>query len=95
MYTIQELQSIIQGIAEPLALRRVILVGSYAKATATDTSDIDLVIDAEDLSESYWDFLFRVEDALRVEVDVMTARGLRGSCLKDNVLEGGITLYEA
>ncbi len=95
MYKMEELKTIIQDIAKPLPIATVILVGSYATNNATDKSDIDLVVDGEDLSDAYWDFLFQLEDTLKIKVDLMTARGLKNSCLKDNILEDGVLIYEA
>lgn len=94
MYTISELQSTIRIIAATLPISKVILVGSYAKNEATEQSDIDLVVDGQDLSESYWDFLFKLEDTLSMKIDLMTMRGLQNSCMRDSILTGGIVLYE-
>lgn len=95
MYDIQEIQSTVRDIAVTLPITRVILVGSYARNEATEDSDIDIVVDGDDLSESYWEFLFKLEDAFSIEVDLLTVRGLKNSCLCDNILSGGIVLYEA
>ena len=94
MYNIEQIQSTVKSIAAILPISKVILVGSYAKNEATEQSDIDLVVDGKDLSESYWDFLFRLEDTLSVKIDLMTVRGLENSCMRDSILAGGIILYE-
>ena len=59
MYDVDKIQAMVKNIASALPISRVILVGSYAKNEATERSDIDLVIDGQDLSETYWDFLFK------------------------------------
>lgn len=94
MYSVREIQFAVKSIAEALPVSKVILVGSYAKNEATEQSDIDLVVDGDDLSDSYWDLLFQLEDAFAVKVDLMTLRGLKNSCMRDSVLSGGIVLYE-
>ena len=94
MYNTGEIKSKIESIAGSLPISKVILVGSYAKNEATEKSDIDLIIDGNDLDELYWEFLFKLEDTFSVKVDLLTLRGLQNSCLRDNVLEGGIVLYE-
>ena len=94
MYDTKKIQSEVRSIAAALPISKVILVGSYAKNEATEQSDIDLVVDGMDLSESYWDFLFKLEDALAVKVDLMTVKGLKNSCMHDSILAGGIVLYE-
>ena len=95
MYSIKELTGIVAKIVSNYHVNKVILVGSYARNTPTEASDVDLVLDGEDLSEAYWEILFALEDQLTVPVDVLTMRGLDGSILKDSVLKGGVTLYEA
>jgi len=95
MYDTGEIQAKIKNIASTLPISKVILVGSYAKNEATEESDIDLVVDGKDLSEAYWDFLFKLEDTLSVKIDLMTMRGLQNSCMIDRILAGGIVLYEA
>jgi len=95
MYTIHELTTIVNEIVADYPVTRVMLVGSYAKNSATEISDVDLVLDGEDISEAYWSILFSLEDRLNIPVDVMTMRGLKGSLLMDSVLEGAVTIYEA
>ena len=94
MYETEQIQSKVINIADTLPVSKVILVGSYARNEATAESDIDLVIEGIDLSESYWEFLFQLEDAFSVKIHLMTMRGLQNSCIRNNVLERGIVLYE-
>ena len=94
MYDIKEIQSTVGNIAGATSISKVILVGSYAKNEASEQSDIDLIIDGKDLSESYWEFLFKLEDTFSVDIDLITMRGLKNSCMRDNILNGGIVLYE-
>jgi predicted nucleotidyltransferase len=94
MYSISEIQSVVTKIAQPMQISKVVLVGSYAKNMANEQSDIDLVIDGEDLSESYWDFLFSIEDRLLTKIDLLTMRGLKSSCMRNSILDGGVVLYE-
>jgi predicted nucleotidyltransferase len=94
MYDVSEIQSTVKNIASELPISKVILIGSYAKNEATENSDIDLVVDGNDLSDAYWDFLFKLEDVFSVKIDLMTSRGLQRSCMRDRVLAGGILIYE-
>ena len=95
MYSIQELASIVKEAVAGHPVSSVTLVGSYAKNSATECSDVDLVLDGDDIADAYWDILFFLEDRLKVPVDMMTMRGLENSLLKDAVMEGGVVLYEA
>lgn len=45
IYTVQEIQSRVMPVAKKYGIKAVFLFGSYAKGTATEDSDIDLLID--------------------------------------------------
>lgn len=76
VYTIAEIQDIITPIARRYGLRAVYLFGSYARGTATEDSDVDLLVDTEgtniksllDLAAIYCD----MEEALGKPVDLLT-----------------------
>jgi predicted nucleotidyltransferase len=45
VYSIEEIQAKVSMIARNYGVKRVLLFGSYARGEATETSDIDLLID--------------------------------------------------
>ncbi len=81
VYTISEIQAIITPIAKKFGLKAVYLFGSYARGTATDSSDVDLLIDTEgtaiksllDLAAVYCE----LEEALGKPVDLLTLSSFR------------------
>ena len=95
MYSIEELALIVKEAVAAHSVSSVTLVGSYAKNNATECSDVDLVLDGDDIADAYWDILSFLEDRLKVPVDLITMRGLENTLLKDAVMEGAVTLYEA
>ena len=80
IYSISEIQNRITPVAEKYHLKAVYLFGSYARGTATETSDIDLLIDTAgtdiktlfDLGSVYCDF----EDALQKSINLITISSL-------------------
>ena len=80
IYSIDELREIITPVAKKHHLKAVYLFGSYARGTATEESDIDLLIDTSgtsinthfDLGAVYCDF----EDALKKPIDLITVSSL-------------------
>jgi len=104
VYSISEIQAIITPIAEKFRLRAVYLFGSYARGTATEESDIDLLIDTEgtdirsllDLAAVYCD----LEEALKKPVDLLTlssitqeARMPSDAAFREAVIEERKVLY--
>lgn len=80
IYTIEQIQSIVEPIAKKYSLKAVYLFGSYARGTANEHSDIDLLIDTTGtgldtffkLGAVYMDFA----DALNKEVDIITVSSM-------------------
>ena len=80
VYTQEEIRQAIFPVAEKYRLRAVYLFGSYARGTATEQSDIDLLIDTAgtqiksllQLAAVYCD----LEVALGKKVDVVTLSAL-------------------
>ena len=106
VYTTSEIQARIQPIAEKYELKAVYLFGSYARGTATDHSDIDLLIDTSgteiksllQLSAVFCD----LEEALRKPIDLTTVSALEQRAqmaseirFRDNVWKERVRLYAA
>ena len=80
VYTVEQIAQRILPVAQKYGLKAVYLFGSYARGTATDSSDIDLLIDTSGtnikslltLSAVYCD----LEDALRKKIDLITISAL-------------------
>ncbi len=76
VYGVEEIQKIVAPSARKYALKAVYLFGSYAKGTATEESDIDLLIDTTGtdirslltLGAVYCD----LEEALGKPIDLLT-----------------------
>lgn len=81
IYSIEELRNIIGPIAKKYHLPAVYLFGSYARGTANEASDIDLLVDTTgtsltslfSLGALYCD----LEAALKKEIDLITVSSLQ------------------
>ena len=80
VYTIPEIQRIITPVAQKYGLKAVYVFGSYARGTAREDSDVDLLIDTTgtaiksllDLGAVYCD----LEEALNKNIDLITLSSL-------------------
>ena len=80
VYTVEQIAQRILPVAQKYGLKAVYLFGSYARGTATESSDIDLLIDTSgtniksllSLSAVYCD----LEDALQKSIDLITVSSL-------------------
>ena len=103
-YTIQEISEIIAPIAEKYELHAVYLFGSYARGTASESSDIDLLIDTTgtniksllDLAEVFCEF----EEAFHKPIDLITVSSLEQPTqmpseahFKENVIRERVKIY--
>ncbi len=104
IYTIEEIKNIVFPIAEEYNLKAVYLFGSYARGTANEKSDIDLLIDTEgsgikslfQLGAVYCAF----EEAFGKEIDLITLSSIEQEMqmpseayFRNNVIEERVELY--
>lgn len=106
VYTVEQIAQRILPVAQKYGLKAVYLFGSYARGTAIESSDIDLLIDTSgtniksllSLSAVYCD----LEDALQKSIDLITVSSLEqrpqmGNDVRfrDTVLKERVNLYVA
>ena len=70
------------------------LFGSYAKGTATGTSDVDLLISSKITGLKYYELVEKIREALHKKVDMLdTKQLLNNEALLNEVLKEGIRIY--
>ena len=77
MLTIDKIQKVVTEICKKYGVKKAYLFGSYAKNTATEKSDVDLIIDKGNVA-TYKDFFHLCEDleaGLGTSVDLLTEKG--------------------
>lgn len=95
MQDITTIKDVIGPIARLYGVKRIYLFGSYAKGTATEESDIDLLVEKGTPMSllKLSGMRQRVQEALNLSVDLVTTTGIEDTFKKE--IEGTeILLYE-
>ena len=97
MLSIEEIKSYIIPVVEKYPIEKVILFGSYARGDASDTSDVDLVVESSGKMHNTKIFTLGGDllMALPVRVDVYDILEIKESSpLYNSIREDGIIIYE-
>lgn len=97
MYSIADIKEAVIPVATEYGLKRVYLFGSYAKGTATENSDVDLLIEkgAKLSLLGMSGIMQSVSESLKLPVDVITTVSLeQDEDMKKSVIGTEILLYE-
>ena len=98
LYSIEEIQSVVAPIAQKYDVERVYLFGSYARGEATDTSDLDFIIDKGRLRGLMLaGMLGDLQENFSKNVDLITSSSIaQNSCssFKQNIEKELVVIYE-
>ena len=97
MISMEEITQRLTPVFDESGVIRAVIFGSYAKGTATDTSDVDIVIETEPHVRGlmFYGILGRVIDVLGVEVDIIPKRSIKpNSPIEKEINETGRLIYE-
>lgn len=96
VYTIDQLRDILRPVFSRYGVRRAILFGSYGKGSATNKSDIDLLVDSGLHGLRFVGFLEDVQRAVGKEVDLFDVSHIEADSRIDREIRTtGVTVYEA
>ena len=105
IYTVEQIREIITPIAKRYGLPAVYLFGSYARGTANDMSDIDLLVDTTGTQlkslMTLGALYCELEEALQKSIDLITVSSLQQSVrmpseedFRNAVMKERVTLYD-
>ena len=97
MFTVEEIAQKLKPVFEANGVTKAILLGSYARGTATEDSDLDTVVETEPHVRG-WDFFGIIEDVrqcLEKEIDMIAKRDIvLDSKIDAEVIRDGVVIYE-
>ena len=95
-----ELKDLLSGPCRRHSVRSLRVFGSVARAEANLGSDLDLLVEFEDMppakyASHYFELLHELQDAIGTEVDLLTPGSVTRPSLKKNIQRESVLLYEA
>lgn len=95
MTDITKLQAALVPVFQDYGISRAVLFGSVAKKTATDKSDLDLLVTSDLHGLRFVGFMEAIRRAAQMPVDVLDVSHIeRGSRIQQEIEKTGVILYE-
>lgn len=91
---IEEIISLIKPILLSFEIKRASLFGSFAKGNATESSDIDILVEFGE-GKSLFDLIrleMKIEEVLNKKVDIITFNSIH-PYLKESILSEQVVIY--
>lgn len=95
LLTLDEIKTACKNVLCEYDVKYCILFGSYAKGTANQQSDVDLLISTEVVGLRFYGIAERLREELHKKVDLLDLRQLNNNSeLLDEILKDGVKVYE-
>ena len=95
MPDVQEIQRRLAPVFDAYGVQSAVLFGSVAKGTATEKSDVDLLVDSRLKGLRFVGLMEAVHAALKLPVDLLDVTHIRaGSPIDREIRSTGVTIYE-
>jgi len=95
IYTINQIREKLDSVFKRYDIRKAILFGSYGKGTATQKSDIDLLVESNLKGLRFVGFTEDVKEAVDKDVDVFDVSHIKkDSEIDTEIAETGVIIYE-
>ena len=93
--TVADIQSSLAPVFRSYGISRAVLFGSIAKGTATEKSDLDLLVDSKLRGLKFIGFIEAVRQAVGISVDIFDVAHIeKGSRIDQEIKTTGVTIYE-
>ena len=94
LLTVEEITRVCREHLASSPVTYAYLFGSYARGTATETSDVDLLVSGEVEGLQFYGLVEALREALHKQVDVLTpAQLVNNPSLLDEILRDGVKIY--
>ena len=97
MLTVTDIRTTIEPIVKNTKVQKMVLFGSYAKGTASESSDLDLYMFSSGAITglAFFDLKSKIEDAFGMEIDLLPDLDIiPNSPVERQINETGVVIYE-
>lgn len=95
IYSLPQLTDTLFPLFRDYGIRKAVLFGSYGKGTATEKSDVDLLVDSSLRGLRFVGFLDDIQRTLGKDVDLFDVSHIQPNSLIDReIRQTGVTIYE-
>lgn len=94
IYSLPQLTDTLFPLFRDYGIRKAVLFGSYGKGTATEKSDVDLLVDSSLRGLRFVGFLDDIQRTLGKDVDLFDVSHIQPDSLIDReIRQTGVTIY--
>lgn len=94
-YNVNSIRAALEPVFKRYPVRNAILFGSYAKGTACETSDIDILVDSGLKGLAFYGLLEDVSTTFDMPVDLIdTSQIKKDSEIETEIEKTGVLIYE-
>lgn len=94
-HDVSAIQTVLSPVFDHYGISRAVLFGSVAKGTATEKSDLDLLVDSKLRGLKFVGFMEDVRQAVGMPVDILNVSHIeKGSRIEHEINSTGVTIYE-
>lgn len=92
--SVQKIEQLCKAIFDEYKISYAYLFGSYAKGSAKETSDVDLLVSSEVKGLKFYGFVEKIKNTLLKKIDVLDVGQLKDNPeLLNEILKDGIKIY--
>lgn len=95
LYSVSELSEMLEPVFNRYGVRKAVLFGSYGRGIATESSDIDLLVDSRLRGLRFVGLIEDVRRTVGSDVDLLDVTHIeKGSRVEREIARTGVTVYE-
>ena len=94
MYSVQDVKTLLKPVMKEYGIKSAILFGSIAKNTATEKSDVDILVNSGLKGIAFYGLFDAIVEKLKTKVDLIDLSQIEhGSRIEQEIKKTGVQIY--